>query len=119
MSDEDQSPKISWTLDMRIVLLLLYKHFSKHGQSSIRTAVFNAMFKDELAECGLPEGATKTTLGSQYTARVDKRLKEKRRYDPWPEARKRLSDESDEAVREFERLVLEKGNAMLQSRSHG
>lgn len=59
-----RGPRITWNRELRLALHLLNEDFP--DSSEYRTQIFNIIFKDHLAACRVPEGATVKTLYAQY-----------------------------------------------------
>ena len=60
--------KNKWTYEQRVTLDILWTHPGNLPLSE-RTRVFNAVFKDYLATCGVSNGLAPSALDSQYRER--------------------------------------------------
>ncbi|KAK3638609.1 hypothetical protein LTR56_012915 [Elasticomyces elasticus] len=63
--------KVIWTHEMRTAVWLMWTTLKLDRPT--RTAVFNAMYQDDLASMGLPLGVEATRLDSQYKNRMNVR----------------------------------------------
>lgn len=57
-----------WTTDQRLTLHLLHVRF--HLTITQRTAIFNAIYAEQLRRCGIPDGLSKAPITAQYAMRL-------------------------------------------------
>lgn len=66
LDQRKRSPKNKWCRDQRVVLCLLYRFYQRENKAF--AAVFNAIFENEIRECGFTSGFPYSSLNAQWAS---------------------------------------------------